>query len=279
MNQSKKRTVFVIVSIVLLVVMAISVGGRNRITFVENAIGGIITPIQNGVTQVGNFFVEKTEPIVNLWKYQEENIALTEENQNLKKELVNLTVTQKELNELRQLKEMLNSTDSLRVNNQVTANVIGKDAGNWYNLFMIDAGLDNGISKNSTIINADGLVGLVYEVGDSWAKAISIVDQQSSISFEILDVDRDFDGILSGNNNQFLSGKLFDPEADVRVGDTIITSGIGLYPKGIIIGKITKVIDDENTLLKEVYVEPSVNFRNINKVIVLPYENEEGQGF
>ncbi|GKT17201.1 Rod shape-determining protein MreC like protein, partial [Aduncisulcus paluster] len=81
---------------------------------------------------------------------------------------------------------------------------------------------------------------------------------------------KDFDGLITGSVDSVIRGKLFDPQAKVEVGEKIMTSGVGLYPKGILIGEIKEVIVDQNDLLTEVIVEPSVNFKRLNKVLVVP---------
>ena len=62
---------------------------------------------------------------------------------------------------------------------------------------------------------------------------------------------------------------MFDSSYDVLPGDTLVTSGLGLYPEGIIIGKVDKVIDDKNQSLKYVVVKPYVDFKSIDDVIVI----------
>jgi rod shape-determining protein MreC len=184
-------------------------------------------------------------------------------------------MSQKELAELTELKRALKYVDSDAQIGYVSCNVISKDVGNWFNMFTIDAGINQGINKNSTVINGNGLVGLVYEVGDNWSKVISIVDQKSSVGFEMLRVADDYDGVLSGTTNYELIGELFDPKASVKVGDYIVTSGLGMYPKGILIGKIYEVVVDKDLILNKIKVTPVVDFRKIDKVMVIPYVEKE----
>lgn len=94
----------------------------------------------------------------------------------------------------------------------------------------------------------------------------------------MLRVTDDYDGVLSGTTNYELIGELFDPKASVKVGDYIVTSGLGMYPKGILIGKIYEVVVDKDLILNKIKVTPVVDFRKIDKVMVIPYvEKEVGQ--
>lgn len=276
MNNRYGKIVLAFVGILLVILMALSFGGRERITFIESKLGSALAPIQRFFTSVGNFIDDKTEPLLNVLNYKNLNENLSKENEALKEQIVSLTMYQKELAELQELRRALNYIDDDQNSGYVSCNVIAKDVGNWFNMFTIDAGSKHGITKNSTVINGKGLVGLVYEVGESWSKVISIIDQKSSVGFEMLKVTDDYDGIISGMTKYELIGELYDPQAVVREGDYIVTSGLGMYPKGILIGKIDEVIMDKDLLLNKIKVTPVVDFKKINKVMVIPYV-EDGE--
>ncbi len=274
MNNRYKRIVLVVIGILLVVLMALSFGGRDRITFIESKLGSMIMPVQKFFTSIGNFIDEKTEPVINVLNYKDLNENLSQENEMLKEQIVSLTMSQKELSELDSLKSALKYVDQDLNSGYISCNVVSKDIGNWFNMFTVDAGSDHGITKNSTVINGSGLVGLVYEVGENWSKVISIIDQKSSVGFEMLRVTDDYDGILSGTTNYELIGELFDPKATVKVNDFIVTSGLGMYPKGILIGKIYEVVTDKDLILNRIKVTPAVDFKKINKVMIIPYYGE-----
>lgn len=275
MNERYKKVIITVVGIILILLMVISFGGRDRITVIESQLGSIFIPVQRFLTNIGNYIDEKTEPIINVLNYKELNEDLTKENEFLKEQIVGLTMSQKELNELKQLKSALKYVDNSQLDSIVSANVIAKDIGNWYNMFTIDVGYDQGITKNSTVVNGNGLVGLVYEVGEKWSKVIAIIDHKSSVGFEMMRVSDDYVGTLSGTTNYELIGELFDPKANVVVDEYIVTSGLGMYPKGILVGQIYEVIEDRDQLLKRIKVMPVVDFKKIDKIMVIPYLEDE----
>jgi rod shape-determining protein MreC len=218
---------------------------------------------------------EKTEPIINVLNYKSLNESLAKENEMLKAQVVSLTMAQKDFEELNDLKQSLHYVERSDQDNYISCSVIAKDIGNWFNMFTIDAGTEQGVTKNSTVINGNGLVGLVYEVGSNWSKVISIIDHKSSVGFEMLRVTDDYDGILSGTTNYELVGELYDTQANVHVNDYIVTSGLGMYPKGILIGQIYELVDDRDLFLKQIKVKPAVDFKKLNKVMVIPYDEYE----
>ncbi len=272
MNNRYQKFLLFAIGIVLVVLMALSFGGRDRVTFIESKLGAVLMPVQKFFTSIGNFIDEKTEPIINVLNYKDLNENLSRENEALKEQIVTLTMSQKELTELKELRAALKYVSEDEESGYISCNVISKDMGNWFNMFTVDAGSNQGITKNSTVINGKGLVGIVYEVGESWSKVISIIDQKSSVGFEMLRVTDDFDGVLSGTTNYELIGELFDPKATVKEGDYIVTSGLGMYPKGILIGKIYEVVSDKDLVLNRIKVTPVVDFRKIDKVMIIPYQ-------
>lgn len=274
MDEKYKKGIVIVISLLLLLLMFISFGGRERVSSIEGMLGTLFKPIQKGLTATGNFIDDKTEPIINVLEYKTLNESLSKENALLKEQIVELTMNQKTMTELKDLKKSLNYVEAQQQFDYVSCDVISKDFGNWFNMFTIGAGSDQGVTKNSAVINGSGLVGLVYEVGPTWSKVISIIDNKSAVGFEMLRASKDYKGVIYGTTNNELVGELFDPNAEVRKGEYIVTSGLGIYPKGILIGQITEVIDDKDAFLKRIRVDSVVNFRKIDKVMVLPYSEK-----
>ncbi|MCD5415027.1 MAG: rod shape-determining protein MreC [Clostridiales bacterium] len=273
-NTGKDRTVRIlaIVSIVLISIMGITAGQRERITALERWTGNILSPIQGFVMTVSNTIGGEVASIANIKKIKEENKVLTKKIPQLQNEIVTLRLKREELEELRGLIRALNYVNENAEVKPVVADIIAKDPGNWFNIFTVNAGEKHGVRSNSIVLNSKGLIGRVYETGDTWAKVVSIVDNNSSVSFQVLR-DGKAQGILSGSITNEISGYLFDPEFEVIVGDKLITSGLGLYPEGIIIGEVTEVHTSSSKLLKTITVEPAVNFNRLTKVLIVTPNN------
>lgn len=269
-NNKWKRWLITIVILVLIVIMGITMGGRERITFVENLIGNIVIPIQNGFDFLGDGVANGVRPIAHIWEMDDEISRLEKENQELRQKIIENSLDSRELTELKRIRKELSIINNvLEIDDYVTCNVVGKDNGNWYNMFTINAGTNDGITKDSPVLNGDGLVGRVYEVGSNWAKVVSLIDYKSEIGFETVDSKKGYDGILKGHLDETIDGYLFDAHATVTKGETLITSGLGLYPKGIVIGEISEVIVNEDALLTNIVVTPLVDFKNLDRVMVL----------
>lgn len=260
--------ILTIAVIILIMIIGFTAQQREEMNVIERGIGRIFLPLQRTVSSVMSTVEESVVTLIKSSEIKEENERLTSENESLQQEMVHLQLTREELMELRVLQQTLNNIDRSVDVNPVTANVVAKNPGNWFEMFTIDAGTDNGVKKDSVVIGSGGLVGRVYETGGNWAKVIAIIDNSSSVSFQVLR-DGTYQGIVSGSVTHELSGYLFDPDAEIVVGDQLITSGIGLYPRGIIIGEVTEVDRTTDLLLKSVKVEPAVNFKRLDKVLVI----------
>lgn len=260
--------IVIIITIILIILMGITIGGRTRISTPENIIGKVITPIQRFFFKGGQMVEGSFRSIFAFRSISEENEQLKKELEELNKEVISLQLQNNDLEELRDLREALRYIEENRIDNYLTASVTGKDMGNWFNMFIINAGENHGVVKDSTVMNGDGLVGKVYETAGNWSKVLSIIDNKSSVSFEILRNDQ-YVGVVKGSVNSNLTGYLIDPEAEVLIGDKLITSGLSVYPKGILVGSVKEVTKKEDELLKTIIVEPSVNFRRLNKVFVI----------
>ncbi len=269
-----KNALLISIGLLFLLVMGLSVGGRGSVTIVERATGYVIVPVQSVLNSVGSTVSGGLEPFMNLFDNQAENERLKHENERLQSELKEMQLMVKEYDDLEALERALRFVRRLGIDTYVSADVVAKDTGNLYNLFVINAGTADGVTKNSTVINGDGLVGLVYESGDNYAKVVAIIDTKATVSFETL-ITPDHDGMLSGTGGDRMRGYLFDPNATINEGQTLVTSGLGILPKGIIVGTVESVDTDGDELLTQMYVKPAVDFHRVNHVMVIPYDEEK----
>jgi len=196
---------------------------------------------------------------------------LREENARLRQEINKINLTARDTQELQALANIFNYNITDYDFRAVAANIISLDGTNWFNVFTIDKGFNQGVRRNAVVMNGDGLIGTVMEVSSDSAKVISVIDTTNKVSF-IVGRDPDMIGILQGDGNGGLSGFMLDNQAGVIEGDDLLTSGIGtdpMYPRGIAIGKVISVDYNMDTQLKTITIEPSVNFNYLRKVAVI----------
>lgn len=283
-NKNKKKVNFKViatgvVAITLIGIVAMSIGGRTVGSNVGmTTISTIGSTINSGFTFIKSGF----ENIINFQKNAEKAESLEKENSKLQQEVIDLQNKLDDVQSLQSLKAALNFVDEKYVANTLSAKVVSKNDGNWYSTFVVSAGSEDGVKKDSLVMNGSGLVGIVYEVSENYCKVISLLDTKSSVSFKLAK-NSEFKGIITYGENideeadyrdsGLLQGYMFDSTYDVLPGDVVTTSGLGLFPEGIVIGKVEKVIEDKNNSLKYVIVKPNVDFKNIDDVVIVEPRN------
>ena len=128
------------------------------------------------------------------------------------------------------------------------------------------------IRDSSSIV--EGLLGVVTDVGFNYAKVSSITSSTTGTSFKTSRSDAI--GVIKGSKNGELNGFMYKTSADIAVGDKVYTSGLGgTYPPDLYIGQVKEVFKDDTNAVKEVSIEPVIDFNNIYRVLVLKSMREE----
>lgn len=275
----KKKPKFSISSKYLFLILAVLcvsglfIGFTTDITSgpLKNTMGYVIVPIQSGINQIGRWFSDKADEMQTLKEVQEENAQLKEQNDELTVENNNL---KQELYELEELQELYDLDRKYESYEKIAARVVGKDPGNYFSTFIIDKGKKDGLSRNMNVIADGGLVGIITETGDNWARVRSIIDDRNNVSGQILStqdictVTGDLE-MLSESGNIELQ-QLMDSDQNVSVGDQVVTSQISSkYLDGLLIGYISELNMDANNLTQSGKVTPVVDFEHLKTVLVI----------
>lgn len=257
----------VIITIVLLIILVIlSNVNIEKLSYIEGAIGKIVTPIQNGITMLKNkmngnndFFTD----VANLKK----------ENEELKKQISLLEQAKRELEIIKAenttLKEYMNLTEKYANYKTVPGYIIGKDISNYSKTIIINVGAKDGIEVNMTVIADAGLVGHVISVTEDTSKVETIIDSASSVSSNISTTREGIicKGTLASNNLRAMN---IPTDANLVVGDNVETSGMGgIYPKGILVGTIKEIINTKNITDRYAVIKSAVDFDTLETVLVI----------
>lgn len=260
------------------VVMLVAGGITFRNNSVVNRITNIVTvpfaPVQKFFSMTGGRIQDGIAFFRDVGAVRKENEELKIEIDRLEKENLELKEFRRENTELRQT---LNIKDQFADYEPVGANIIAKDAGNWFNVFTIDRGAKDGMEKNFPVVTSKGLVGRIIQVDALSSKVEAIIDKNSVISAWISQKGGHtrVKGDLQLKDSELCIMDRIDNEVDVAVQDDIITSGIGgIYPRGIVIGKVKEVRKASDGLSKYAIIEPAVDFRRLDMVMVLKNKSE-----
>lgn len=236
---------------------------------IRNTIGYVLVPLQSGVNRVGYGLYEELENHRALKDALEENKRLNDEISLLTEENNRLTQNEGELNRLRSLYDL--DQDYLQYE-KVAARVIAKDSENWFQVFRIDKGSQDGIRVDQNVMANGGLIGIVTDVGLNYATVRSIIDDESRVSAMSLQAGSDC--IVAGDLSLYESGRLritdMQKDATIQDGDRIVTSNISSkFMPGILIGYAVDIQDDEKKLMKTGYLVPVADFDDLTEVLVL----------
>lgn len=272
-----------VVAITLIGIVGISIGKFSSGSPVNLGVASdAITSVGKGINDGFSFIKNGFKDVANFKDNSKKVKKLEEENEKLKKNMIALNAKLDKTESLEELKKTLNFVQEEYKAISISASVVGKNDGNWYESFVIGAGKNSGVKKESIVMNGSGLVGIVYEVSNNYSKAISLLDSKASVSFKLakdanakgtITQNTTLDNKDSYNSKGYLQGYMFDSSYNVIQGDIITTSGLGFFPDGIPIGEVEKVVDDKDKSLKYVVVKPYVDFKNINDVVVIEPRN------
>lgn len=226
----------------------------------------LFAPIQSGVQAVTNAFSGGVERVQNLKD-------LEEENSRLEREIVEMERTLDQRDEQARENERLRALLKLEIppaaQPMLVARVVGRNPDNWYQRVILDKGADQGIKADAVVADARGLVGRVVTVSPHTALVTLITDPTFAVS--VLNTRTRSAGVAMGQGDEWPTLRFLDQPEKWRVGDKLITSGLGgTFPKGLAIGKIVKIKSASDMFFPELRVQPNVPLDRIEEVIVLP---------
>lgn len=266
-----RKTVIIFLSAVLtsLILAILSVVSDGRISPVGSLINAISKPIQSASTAISGFFDKN----VNREEYYSN---LEAENEKLRSDLAAALQTVRENEAMGKENVQLRAALGLRERDTALvfepAEVIAKNSDNWSRTYTINKGSNSGINIDNCVVTAEGMVGYISEVGSTWATVTSVTDasmEASAIASRTRDV-----ASVEGNFELMQKGLLrlnyLPRDTQLLKGDIIETSGFGgLFPKGIILGNVVEVKNEEHGISKYAIIKPAANIDNVNHVLVI----------
>jgi rod shape-determining protein MreC len=268
----RNKYVISLILATLIIFFAMSLFNENRegVSVVENVTGVIISSAQRVVSSVGN-------GVGNIGSYFTDNNRLRRENAELSLRISRAANDVREIGSLRaeneRLRAMLNLRENTQEFNLEAAEIIAKTPGNWYNTFTIDKGTRHGVAARQPVITADNtLVGYISDIGTNWARVTAITDPSSAVGAVIVR-SRDF-GIVEGDVilGRRGQGRLsyIARDTNIVVGDDVETSGMGgIYPRGLLIGRVIEIRPDLQGISQYAIIETAVDFGRLTEVFVI----------
>lgn len=277
MNRKKSNTknikIFFVILIIIMTgaILTYTLKNKKELNTIEKLLKDCIVEIQTIVSYpikgINNFF-DDFNSLKNVLKENKILKSNVEKIESLETENIELK------QELNKLKEELNIKTVLSDYEYLNATVVSRNSLYWYNLLTIDKGSKNGIEDGMAVINSTGLIGKTTNVSNysSDVKLITTNDTNNKISVTITNGDKKLTGLINSYNYEDGNLKVegISNTETVMVGDLVYTSGLGgIFPSGVLIGRVESITTDVYDLAKIINVKPSANFDDINYVTIL----------
>jgi rod shape-determining protein MreC len=269
-HHGRYRTPLLIVLVLLLVfsILSLSLKHSPVVTKVQRAIISATAPGLEGMEYV-------TSRVKNIWLGYFYLVGVKRENQELKRQLEEYRQREVRYHEAQEALTRLEGLLDLK--RQIALPVIGArviayDPSQWSRCALIDQGKAEGVKDGLPVLAPQGIVGRVVEVYPEYSKVMLIVDGKSAADAMIQRTR--VRGILKGKGGNRCSLDFVPKSADVRVGDLVLASGlVGLYPKGLVFGKVTKANKKNPGVFQDIEVTPSVDLSTLEEVLVVKVAN------
>lgn len=271
-----RSTRLLVVTLVSISLVTITIdyrqGDEGPLSAASEAALVVLAPLQEAVSKVtrpvGNFF----STLIRLPSIRHERDILAERVTALE---ADLSTTQADLDRLAELEALFQVQSGLGPKVETrAAQVIGNSVSNFEWAIVIDQGSDAGITEGMPVISSGGLVGHVIRVGPSSSRVQLIIDPDSFVAGR-LDIS-DQTGLLAGQGTDDLHMGLVAPDVEVTPDERVLTAGYrlegvaqSLYPPNVLIGTVSRVLDEDSATEKLVTVRPAVDFSSLSLVLVV----------
>ena len=247
-----------------LIFYSLNIPAKRSANFIERGVMTVFTPLMKPAARVSGFFEDAWDDYLNLVGVRQENLRLRDEVKGLNARIVaageTLLINQR-LEKLLGMKSTVKSP-------VLAVSVVGEDLSSWFKTVVIDHGSSSGIAEGMAVVAADGVVGQIVKVASGTSRVLLLTDHTSGIAATIQRSRAR--GVVKGKGEGLCSLEFTTREEDVKVGDMVITSGIGgVFLKGIPIGEVSMVKRGEYGIFQTVTIRPVVNISHLEEALVV----------
>ncbi len=271
------KNIILILSIVLIVALVATqlfafITGNEQLAAVGEGVTSVINPIQTSFTTGVNWVVDYLYTLKLRSTLETAYEEIKQENETLVYQAMLADELSTKLAVYEQLFDEVSLNESM---NPLVATVIGRDSGNYFSVFTINKGSNDGIEEFMAVTVNGGLVGYTYNITPTTSDVRTIIDSEASIAGLISDT-RD-QGTVRGTlgiDGEAMCRMYYLPDSYLsRPGDVVVTSGVGMsFPKGIPIGTVRESTRGMESNKQYIVIEPTVDFQHIEYVVVLRYQ-------
>lgn len=258
-----------IAAVTLAIVTTVIVAVSGGTTVSQTAAGNLLTPLRSGVAAIDRQALRFYNYIFSYESLEAENAALKQQLAEMEEEVRTAQELQRENQRYEQLLEIKEANKDYIFE---PAYLISWDASTWRSTFTIGKGEKHGLKPGMAALSENKqMVGIITDLGDNWATVTTILDSGLEISASI--ASSGYTGVVQGTyqseNTQVLRMNYLSTDAVLKNGDHVVTTGSTMYPKGLILGKITNVSLDETGVAKYAALKASCDLDDLEQVFIL----------
>ena len=267
--KSPRRSPAVPLLLIAFTVVALVLHEVGYLQAVEDVVLRLVTPVQSWFSNRARGVGGVVQTLRDLRTLRQENARLRQDNDALIIENVQLKEAEAENERLRRLLDFTRTNPSYDYRGgEVGARVIGHDPSAYLDFVIIDLGERQGASFDMPVVTERGLVGRITEVHDTSSEVLLITDVNSAVT-ALIQTSRAM-GVVRGLAGGGLLLDQVPQDVEVHEGEIVITSGLGdSFPRGLVIGQISKVYQRDYEMFQQARVRPTVDFRNLEQVLVI----------
>ena len=276
------KTAGLVVLAALVLVLALTVIGRltGRENIFTRSFQSAAAPAEKLVSSAAVKLEELRAALRDYEALQAENEELKARIAAMEEEVRQSQGANAENDRLRQLLELKRSHTDYKL---LDASIISWGSSNWSSTFDLDKGSFSGVEVGDCVITETGfVVGVVTETGLYSCSVRTLIDPRTAMGATVHSTG--LTAVAEGDFSLLAGGELkltyvFENSV-LELGDTVLTSGAGgVYPAGLVIGKITGVASEEGGYGQYGIVTPSAELESLSQVfLILEYGEAEYAG-
>lgn len=268
--RSKKFRIILCIIALLIGMMLYAVTQDGFTLPTTGFIGKICNPIRSVSNRISDSVENTLDAFTRSKEYQQENEELRQRVAELEYQLVDYHKTQQELTDLEGFMGVKEDHEDFVLSDPCT--IIGYVENDPFHAFYIDKGSEDGLSVYDPVVTAEGLVGIISEISETYATVETICSPNLSIGAEVSG--KSESGIVEGDvtlSSSYRCRMIYlEKDTTLKKGDLVITSNsVGIFPQGYLIGSVESIEPMESGLSYCAVIRPSVDLENLSNVIVI----------
>ncbi len=235
----------------------------------------VLTPFQVAGERIARPFQDAYGYVSDLTDAKAEKDALAAQVQALRDQVILYQTAAQDNQTLRETLAFIDGPRFPQDFTPVTTRVIAQPASAYDQQILVAAGSSDGVAEDDPVVTSDGLVGKVTKVSSNASQVTLLTDQSMAVSaIDLTTAARGVAKPASSSDGGLVLDRV-DKAERVEVDDMVVTSGwregdlSSLYPRGIVVGRVTEVGQQDIDLFKRIQIAPAVDFDSLSEVVIL----------